>query len=71
MGSEMCIRDRCGMCKRTDPQFGVVAVIDRVPVCEHCLPLRRAVLARMARARRFAGAPLTVADCRALIECDR
>ena len=51
--------------------LAVVAVIDRVPVCEHCLPLRRAVLARMARARRSAGAPLTVADRRALAECDR
>lgn len=60
-----------GMCKRPDPQVAVVAVIDRVPVCEHCLPLRRALLARMALARRSAGAPLTVADRRALAECDR
>ena len=45
----VCQRVLCGMCKRTDPQFAVVAAIDRVPVCEHCLPLRRAVLARMAR----------------------
>lgn len=67
----VCQHVLCGMCKRTDPQFAVVAVIDRVPVCEHCLPLRRAVLARMARARRLAGAPLTVADRRALAECDR
>ena len=64
----VCQHVLCGMCKRTDPKFAVVAVIDRVPVCEHCLPLRRAVLARMARARRSAGIPLTVAD---LAECDR
>ena len=64
----ICQHVLCGMCKRTDPQFAVVAVIDRVPACEPCLPLHRAVLARMARARRSAGIPLTVAD---LAECDR
>ena len=67
----VCHHVVCGMCRRTDPQFAVVAVVDRVSVCEHCLPLRRAVLARMARARRAAGAQLTVADRRALSECGR
>ncbi|MGB3676287.1 MAG: hypothetical protein WA988_17790 [Candidatus Nanopelagicales bacterium] len=57
------------MCKRTDPPFRVTAVLDRVQVCEHCLPLRRAVLARMAAARRAAGLALSTADRRALTEC--
>ena len=57
------------MCKRTDPPYRDTAVLDRVQVCEHCLPLRRAVLARMAAARRAAGLALSTADRRALTEC--
>lgn len=67
----VCRHVLCGMCNRTDPPFAVVAVVDRVAVCEHCLPRRCAVLARMASARRSAGAPLTVADRRALSEFSR
>lgn len=67
----VCQHVLCHMCDRTGRPFRVVAVIDRVAVCEHCLPLRRAVLARMAAARRHAGARLSVADRRALVESDR
>jgi hypothetical protein len=67
----VCQHVLCQMCRRTTPQFRVAAVLDRVPVCEHCLPLRRAVLARMAAARRAAGTALSAADRRALSETGR
>lgn len=67
----VCQHVQCRMCGRTDAAGRVVAVIDRDPVCEHCIPLRSAVLARMAAARQVAGATLSTADRRALSESHR